>query len=533
MKHIINIAILIGIFSYVIFAFGILGILYKNYILLLGLLFIFIYLYKNRTDLSTKIEIRKIKCKNKLLLFAIIIFALQVIVALIGVLGPEISFDALWYHLTLPKIYLQNHSIFHIPGGLLYYSDMPKLGEMLYIFGLSLGSELFPKMIHFAFGILTCYVIYKISRKFANKTLSFIVVIVFYANLVVGWESITAYIDLIRAFFEILALYLFIDWWEEKKIFWLIESAVVLGLAISTKLLGVSSIIIFIFLIVVRGIQLKQYNKTLIWVILYLFFSLIIILPWIAFSYVNTGNPIYPFFTNTYKVTVNFALINPINFIAEVWNLFTNSSDPVLPLYLILMPFFILMLFKSDNKKRIIFIYVIVSLFIWYFTPRTGGGRFILSYLPAFSVAVVLVISEYKKIKSVILYLIIFLSIISVIYRGVANAKFIPVILGFQTKSDFLSKHLNFNFGDFYDTDNYFKNHIEQSDTVLLYGFHNLFYINFPFIHESWVKAGDRFNYIAVQNGKLPERFSYWKLIYYNQKTNVRLYSLGGQEWVY
>ena len=47
------------------------------------------------------------------------------------------------------------------------------------------------------------------------------------------------------------------------------------------------------------------------------------------------------------------------------------------------------------------------------------------------------------------------------------------------------------------------------------------------------VKRGDRFNYIATQNSGIPGRFEYWNLIYSNPKTLVKLYSLGGQEWMY
>jgi len=115
----------------------------------------------------------------------------------------------------------------------------------------------------------------------------------------------------------------------------------------------------------------------------------------------------------------------------------------------------------------------------------------------------------------------------------VANTKYLPVIFQKQTKEEFLTNHLNFNFGDFYDTDNYFKTHINNTDRVLLYGFHNLYYVNFPFIDSSYVRKGDGFNYIATQNSKIPERFKFWKLIYSNKKTGVKLYSLGGQTWVH
>jgi hypothetical protein len=119
---------------------------------------------------------------------------------------------------------------------------------------------------------------------------------------------------------------------------------------------------------------------------------------------------------------------------------------------------------------------------------------------------------------------IIIVMLISFGYRAAANAKYIPFILGHETKNEFLAKHLVFNFGDFADIDWYFAGHIKPSDSVLLYGFHNLFYVDFPFIDNSWVKKGDAFNYIAVQNGSIPERFKHWQLVYRNDKTLVKLY---------
>ena len=156
-------------------------------------------------------------------------------------------------------------------------------------------------------------------------------------------------------------------------------------------------------------------------------------------------------------------------------------------------------------------------------------------YLPVFSILCVIAFYKLKNagLRKYLLFLVIFISIISIGYRGISNAKFLPVILGKETKSQFLSSHLNFSFGDFYDSDNYFKNHIEPTDKVLLFGFHNLYYVDFPYEDSSWIKKGDEFNYVAVQNSNLPTKFSNWKLIYYNNLTKVKLYSLKGKIWQY
>ena len=535
-----KIAILVGIYSYIIFALGLLGILYPNVILVITFVFLMAITIPKREEILKTIKAVKIKnfiFKEKLPTVLFFLFLLQALINLIGALGPELAFDALWYHLTLPKLYLINHAVIHIPGGLLYYSGMPKLTEMFYTVALAFNNELLAKVIHFTFGVLSCLAIYKLSRKFFDQKLSLITTVIFYSNLVVAWQSTTSYVDLARTFFEIMALWGFINWWEKKKLKWLIESAVMMGLAISVKLLAFGSLFIFLVLILLSA---KTYKKPLKNLPLYLFtyFSicLLIPLPWFAFSFVNTGNPIYPIFTDVYRVNFDINLLNPLQFIADIWNLFTHSADPISPLYVIFLPLVIIFFNKFNSKIKLVVFYSLLALIVWYITPRTGGGRFILSYLPAFSIvagAVIQMVNKIEKIRTMLVGLVILVSLVSIIYRGVANAKYLPVILGYETKSQFLTNHLNFSFGDFYDTDNYFKNHIAQNDRVLLYGFQNLYYIDFPFIDSSWVKKGDAFNYIAVQNTELPKRFWYWDLVYQNKKTHVKLYSLGGQKWVY
>jgi hypothetical protein len=158
-----------------------------------------------------------------------------------------------------------------------------------------------------------------------------------------------------------------------------------------------------------------------------------------------------------------------------------------------------------------------------------------LPYLPIVSILAAYVISQLRQkyLKVFLIIVIIFVGLISIGYRSEANAKFIPVIIGRESKAQFLTKYLNFSYGDFYDTDGYFQKHIKTSDRVLLIGFHNLYYVNFPFVDSSWVKKGDGFNYIAVQNTFLPKRFSDWHKIYYNSLTKVALYAKDGKKCAY
>jgi len=536
-------AILIGIYYYLIFFLGILGLLNKPLVLTTTVVYFLtlaIFYREKLRSIFRSFDIKILSAgieKNKLFSFIAFVILTQVLINLIGVFGPEISFDALWYHLTLPKLYIAGGHIFHIPGSSLYYSDMPKLTEMLYASAMILVNDTMAKLIHFSFGILVLVAIYKISRKFMSKEFSVLACAIFYANLVVGWESITAYIDLSRTFFEVMALWGFLNWLESKQKKWLIVSGIILGLAVTAKLIAAFSLLIFLALFIYKKfLQKEKWPSVIKNYLIFCFLTIIVPLPWLIFSYLNTGNPLYPYFTTQLADSgKTLVLPNLFNFFGDFYNFFLKLNDPISPIYLVSLPLFILGLRKFNSKLKILSLYSILAIVIWYLTEQARGGRFILPYLPIFSILAGYVVSKVKQqqLKIFLITIIIVISLISIGYRGIANAKFVPVILGRETKAEFLTKYLNFSFGDFYDTDGYFKNHLTKNDTVLLYGFGKLYYVDFNFIDASWVKKSDQFNYIAVQSGILPKRFSDWQEIYYNKLTKVKLYNKGGKQWVY
>jgi len=528
-------AFLIGIYSFIIFGLGITGNLYTNNVIILTILLsvsLFYLVLKSVNLTNTKNGIKNlVKTRELKLVITLIIF--QVIVNLIGVFGPEISFDALWYHLTLPKLFIERHMIYHIPGNLLYYSDFPKIGELFYIPTLIFSNEITAKFIHFSFGILCCFVIFKISRKYLSNFYSLLAVLIFYSNLIVGWQSVTAYVDLIRTFFEIMAFWGFLEWIESKKTSWLIEAALMVGLAISVKLTGFLSLLIYLILIVILKYKggLKPILK---YCVIFTLLAILVPSPFFIFSYMNTGNPVYPLFTNLLKFNyIGFS--SPVNFIRESLTLLLHSQDPISPIYVIFIPIAVVLYKKFNKITKIFFIYSLIAFLLVILLPIGDKSRFFMPYLTVLSIGICFAIAAFKekKLKIFMIAVIFLLSVVSFGYRFVANYKFVPYVFGKETKDQFLTKHLNFMFGDFYDTDGYFHKHIFRNDTVLLFGFHNLYYVDFPFIDSSWIKKGDQFNYIAVQNGELPERFKFWQLVYSNSINHVNLYSLGGVKWVY
>ncbi len=521
-----KIAILIGIYSYIIYFLGISRLLYFQNILALTIgyfIFCLILLFRSKQKIYNS---NIFKDKIKLLLLGLI--TIQVIIYSIGTIAPEIGFDALWYHLTIPKIFIANQMIFHIPGNLFYYSDMPKLIDVLYIPALLFGNEITAKLIHFSFGIFSMFALYNLSRKFLSDRLSVLSVIVLTSNLVFAWELNTSYVDLGWLFFEILSLTYFIEFIKHKTFKNILFLGIFVGLSISVKLSALFGIVMY--LVLLSGIfyfQKISFKQSFKYLSLFIVISTTVVSPYLIFSFLNTGNPFYPLFVKSIVFTHTFDLFSFL----RVWIV---DSDPVNIIYIIIFPLIPFVFRKINFASKIIVFYCLLSLFSWYLIGQIGGSRYLLPYLAGFSILVVIVYKniQQKSLQNTLIILIILIAIFTAGYRFAANFKYIPYVLGFETKNQFLIRHLNFSFGDFYDTDNFFKNNVSQGDTVLMVGFHNLYYADFNFIDYSYLKKGDSFKYIAVQNTLLPKEFSSWKLIHTNQLTNVKIYT-NNKVWVY
>jgi Dolichyl-phosphate-mannose-protein mannosyltransferase len=538
--------LLLGAYGYLVFFLGITSLFYTPIIIVLSSIFWAVLVFWKRKMIQQwfSFVLASIRQMKGIVVLLFILLALQTIIAFLGVLTPELAFDALWYHLTLPRLYLLHHSIYHIPGGLLYYSDMPKLGEMYYVAALSLGNEITAKIVHFSFGIFTCAALFLFAKRYYSARIALLSVLILSSNLVFAWESTTAYIDLIRTLFEFMAVWSFSHWWETKRSKDILLTGIFLGFAICTKVLAIGSLGIFCLLLFGKLVTIKGYRtdttvaevtvywkKLLISLCLLFIPALLFPLPWFLFAFHNTGNPFYPFFSPVYPI--NPSTPSLISFVHDIWILFTQASDPISPLYLIMAPLVLITFSNLRPVVKMIVWYCGLSILLWYLTPQTGGGRFILPYLPAFSFIVGAVYSVLLKeariaifdaLAKIVFSIIIVIALMTIGYRAAATARYLPVVLGQETKARFLTDHLNYAFGDFYDTDNYFATHIKPDDSVLLYGFHNLYYVDFPFVDSSWVQKGDKFTYIAIQNGSLPERFYDWELVYTNNKTLVKLY---------
>lgn len=78
---------------------------------------------------------------------------------------------------------------------------------------------------------------------------------------------------------------------------------------------------------------------------------------------------------------------------------------------------------------------------VWFLGPGTDTGRFALPLLALLSILACASLNPQKPQK-LIIGLILFQALVGISVRTIANAKYLPVLLGRQSKAEFLTHHL-------------------------------------------------------------------------------------------
>ena len=226
----------------------------------------------------------------------LIILSICITLCFLLVLTPEIGKDALIYRLGVPKLFLEHHGIYFIPGNI--FACYPFFNEMLYTWGLSLGGEILPKGTHFAITIFILFSMWKFGRRYISENnFELLPLVIFFTIPSVFQNAHMAYCDLTLAFYTFVALYTFINWYHTQERLWIILCGVFSGIAMSTKYAG-----LYLPLAGCLGVlwgcrKNNVANPTAVRLFfLYALFTLIAGIPCYLKNWIMTGNPLYPLF---------------------------------------------------------------------------------------------------------------------------------------------------------------------------------------------------------------------------------------------
>ena len=216
---------------------------------------------------------------------------------------PPVARDALTHHLYVPKLYLKHGGIYEIPR--IEFSYYPMNLEMLYLLALYLGSDILPAYIHFAFALLTAFLIFTYLKDRLNTDWALYGGLFFLSIPIIVRLSITAYVDLGLIFFTMLSLYWLFKWRENGfRLRYLVISATGCGLALGTKYNG----LLVLFLLTMftpfcssDNASNRRILKPLGFSAVFFLISLTVFSPWMIRDVIWKQNPIYPLYNSWFN----------------------------------------------------------------------------------------------------------------------------------------------------------------------------------------------------------------------------------------
>ena len=125
--------------------------------------------------------------------------------ALIGALAPEVEYDALWYHLALPRRYLDAGSL-RGPATASTCLTIRCALELLFGYGLAIADQVAAKLVNFGVGVLLALATYRLGLQVASRRAALLAAAILAMTPTVLWEATTTYVELATAFFVILSL---------------------------------------------------------------------------------------------------------------------------------------------------------------------------------------------------------------------------------------------------------------------------------------------------------------------------------------
>lgn len=221
-----------------------------------------------------------------------VLVALIVLVAglsFVGTLTPEVRHDPLFYHVEVPRLWLNFGRMVEVPEN--GHSYFPYGFEMLYAWALSLGSGSAAKALHWCAGLAAAGMTARIARAIGARPLH--AGAVFYFIPTIMYLSTTTYIDLATAMFGIGAVALLVEGNASRET--ALRFGLMLGCAMSTKytawpLLGVPLGLAFAW----------SHRRAPALVMIAGACALVPILPWVVRNIVYVGNPVAPLLVSVF-----------------------------------------------------------------------------------------------------------------------------------------------------------------------------------------------------------------------------------------
>lgn len=413
---------------------------------------------------------------------------------LIGALAPEIIFDAIWYHLTMPKYYLLSHRVYYID--FLTYGVFPRNIEMLFTLAMGLGGDIAVKLLHFSFGLVVAAAIFIFGRKYIGRDFAFMAAAIFYMMSNVNMLSATAYIDLGLTLFEVLAAASLLFWAEDRRKAWLILAGIFLGLSLGSKHQAMLLVLVMVILVIAAEVKLGKgwLKRAASSVAIISIPALLLAAPWYIDAFIHTRNPVYPLFNELFGTGESFEQAmfagtnktswydghSLLDFILMPWKLTMGTFEGWLsPLIIISLPLLLLVRRPAGFLRSWLWYSLLFYLAYFAIVPFYTM-RYFLPAVPVLSLIVAYLFGEAMKtdrwLKMIVTAVLLLVFAANLGFVAVKNMPSAKAAMGLQDRSAYLDETLGW-----YAVNGYIDSLHDPKVKVLVNGAPLFYYFEFPF----------------------------------------------------
>lgn len=215
---------------------------------------------------------------------------------LLSALQPEVFFDALYYHIGFPSLYLIRHRIEIYPNAV--HSAMPSNIDLLYTMPLAFAGPGSVRLFHILFYVGSGLWVYLLGRRYFGREAGLTGCMLWACIPGAGWMAGLGAVDMGVTFFELGAVTLLLKWvfnGESRRDF--VISAILLGISAGSKYSA-----LMVGVICALGVIAGSWRRrgdagirgAIVAVALFGGISIAVASPWYIRSWVVMGDPFYP-----------------------------------------------------------------------------------------------------------------------------------------------------------------------------------------------------------------------------------------------
>jgi hypothetical protein len=212
--------------------------------------------------------------------------------AALACFAPPRGFDAMAYHLELPRRYAETGRLTYVP--FMAHSPWPQGGHMLFMPGLLFRCFHFPQLTSLVMGVALAGMAFETARVHVGLQGGWLAALLVLGMAELVFQMTEPSVDIALGLFTMAGLSAWATWLDARENSLLILAGVFAGLAVSTKLTGLA-------LVVLLAVGAATAEGSLRPALILAGPALLVSLPWHVRSARLTGNPFFHFATGVFR----------------------------------------------------------------------------------------------------------------------------------------------------------------------------------------------------------------------------------------